>query len=43
MDDTFEPPFFTYITKDGTSIPILNAPNNNELGVHLNESNKEYD
>jgi hypothetical protein len=43
MEDAYESPFLIYVTKDGTWIPILNAPDNNELGVHLNESNEEYD
>ncbi len=43
MDGTYESPFLIYITKDGTWIPILNAPDNNELGVHVNESNNEDD
>jgi hypothetical protein len=43
MDDTYESPFLIYITKDDKWIPILNAPNNNELGVQLNESNEEDD
>jgi len=43
MTDTYESPFLIYITEDDTWIPTLNAPDNNELGVHLNESNKEDD
>jgi hypothetical protein len=43
MEDAYESPFFIYVTKDGTWIPILNAPDNNELGVHRNESNEEDD
>jgi hypothetical protein len=43
MDDTYESPFLIYITKDDTWTPILNAPDNNELGVYQNESNQEDD
>jgi hypothetical protein len=43
MDDTSESAFLICITEDDTWIPIVNAPDNNELGVHLNESNEEDD
>jgi hypothetical protein len=43
MHDPCESSFLTYIIKDDTWTPTLNAPDNNELGVHLNESNEEDD